>query len=183
VFIVVAEIKDIDLGWREIKKQLKLLNNSYTKIGIQGKKAEKKYPIKKNKTQGSKTKTTKKERATVAEVGLYNEFGTKNIPSRPFMRGSFEQHKKQVDLVKRSQYLKILDGKRTVKKALWVIGEFRTTKIKEKIRDLRTPPNAESTKKIKGSSNPLIDTGRMRASITHTEVLRGKEKEIINAKG
>lgn len=174
-FIVVANVEDIDLGWNRIKKELKLLNNSYTKVGIQGKEAKQEHPIKKGKGKNKKG-------ATIAEIGLYNEYGTPNakhpIPTRPFMRSSFEENKKQIDKAKASQYGKILDGKQTVKRALGLIGELMVGKVKKKITDLRTPPNADWTINAKGSSNPLIDTGRMRASITHVEVLQGKEKEI-----
>ena len=34
------------------------------------------------------------------------------------------------------------------------------------LTDLKTPPLAESTIRRKGSSNPLIDTGQLRSSIT-----------------
>jgi hypothetical protein len=37
--------------------------------------------------------------------------------------------------------------------------------VRKAIRDLDSPPNAESTIKAKGSSNPLIDTGQMINSI------------------
>lgn len=154
------DVKDIDLGWKKIKKELHLINKSFTKIGIQS------------------TAGTEEDGATIAMVGLYNEFGTKDIPARPFMRSSFEENKKQIEKIKASQYAKILAGKQTVKKALGLIGEFMVGKVKLKITSLRTPKNADSTIRIKKSSNPLIDTGRMRASIKHVEVLQGKDKEI-----
>lgn len=156
------KIKDIDLGWNKIKKELKLINNSYTKVGIQGNAGE------------------EKNGASIVMVGVYNEFGTPNakypIPARPFMRTSFEEQKKELKKIQDSQYQKILKGKTTVKRALGLIGEFMTGKVKEKITKIKSPPNAESTKASKGSSNPLIDTGRMRASVTHVEVIQGKVK-------
>lgn len=174
-------VKDIDLGWNRIKKELKLLNKSYTKIGIQGKEAKKEHPIRKEKGNNKKG-AGKTKGATIAEVGLYNEYGTPNakhpIPARPFMRSSFEENKRNIEKVKASQYAKILAGKQTVKRALGLIGEFMVGKIKLKITKLRTPPNAAWTIKSKGSSNPLINMGTMRAAITHIEVLQGKGKEI-----
>ena len=154
------EVRDIDLGWKKIKKELDMLNNSYTKVGIQGAAG--------NEENG----------ASIAMVGFYNEFGTddKRIPARPFMSSSFEEQKKEIEKIKRSQYSKVLGGMQTVRGALAILGEYMTGKVKMKITSLRTPPNAESTIRMKKSSNPLIDTGRMRASITHVEVLKGKEK-------
>lgn len=167
------QIKDVDLGWNKFKKQAKLLHNSYTKIGIQGNAGE------------------EKGGASIVMVGVYNEFGTPNakapIPARPFMRTSFDEQKKEIHRIQESQYVKILQGKTTVKRALGLLGEFMTGKVKEKITKITDPPNAESTRKRKegfGKSseasvakvNPLIDTGRMRASVTHIEVIQGKAK-------
>jgi len=39
--------------------------------------------------------------------------------------------------------------------------------VKQQITDLRSPPNAQSTIERKGSSNPLIDTGLMRQTVTY----------------
>lgn len=39
--------------------------------------------------------------------------------------------------------------------------------VKVYMTELKTPANAPSTIKKKGSANPLIDTGAMRASVTH----------------
>lgn len=172
---MVENVKDIDLGWNRIKKELKLINKSYTKVGIQGKKGNEEHPIKKKKGASKKG-------ATIAMVGLYNEYGTPNakhpIPARPFMRTSFDGNKKQIEKIKASQYAKILEGKQTVKRALGLIGEFMVGKVKLKITAIKSPPNAAWTIKSKGSSNPLIDTARMRNSVTHVEVIQGKEKKL-----
>ncbi len=39
------------------------------------------------------------------------------------------------------------------------------------IKDVKSPSNAASTIKQKGSANPLIDTGNMRQAVTHKETL------------
>ena len=39
--------------------------------------------------------------------------------------------------------------------------------VQQYMTDLKEPPNAKSTIKQKGSSNPLIDTGALRASVTY----------------
>ncbi len=155
-----ADVKDIDKGWRRIKKELKLLNNSYTLVGIQsnaGKEAD---------------------GQNIAAVGAYNEYGvpSKNIPARPFMRSTLNEQKSRLTGIKKSQYLKILSGIRSVERGLSLIGEFMTGEIKKKITTLKVPKNDPKTIRRKGSSNPLIDTGRMRASITHKEILRGHKK-------
>lgn len=147
------EIKDIDLGWRRIKKELKLIDKSYTQIGVQ-------------KDAGEE------DGQSIAAIAAYNEYGTDNIPSRSFMRSTFDEQQVKLKAVIKKQHSLILKGERTVKRSLGLIGEYMEGAIKKKITDLKTPPNKPATIRAKGSSNPLIDTGRMRASIRHVEVLK-----------
>lgn len=146
-------VKDIDLGWKRIKEELKLIDKSYTQIGIQ-------------KDAGEE------DGQAIAAIGAYNEFGTERIPSRPFMRSTFDEQRTKTKAIIEHQYGKILKGETSVKRALGSIGEYMEGEVKKKITTLKTPPNAPSTIARKGSSNPLIDTGRMRASIRHIEVLK-----------
>lgn len=58
------------------------------------------------------------------------------------------------------------------------VGVAAEGAIKQYITDLDSPPNKPSTIRRKGSSNPLIDTGNMRASVT-SKVARKKPQEGI----
>lgn len=55
-------------------------------------------------------------------------------------------------------------------------GLIAVGEVKQFMNDLSSPPNAASTIAKKGSSNPLIDTGALRESVTHV-VHRGKPSE------
>lgn len=46
------------------------------------------------------------------------------------------------------------------------VGLVAAGKVQEYMTDLKTPPNAKSTIREKGSDNPLINTGALRASVT-----------------
>ena len=48
------------------------------------------------------------------------------------------------------------------------VGIIATGKVQQYMTDLRTPPNAPSTIAKKGSSNPLIDSGMLRGSVTYS---------------
>ena len=61
----------------------------------------------------------------------------------------------------------IFTGKKSMKTVLSIMGELIKANIVQKIVSLRSPANAPSTIQGKGSSNPLIDTGRMRQSIDY----------------
>jgi hypothetical protein len=104
------------------------------------------------------------EGATVAEYATYNEFGTKNTPERSFLRSTVnERRDKYAGLLARAAGVAVDGG--AFLQELEKIGAIASSDVQNKIRDLSTPPNVPSTIQRKGSSNPLIDTGRMRQSI------------------
>ena len=99
----------------------------------------------------------------VAQVARYNEFGTLNIPMRPFFRNAINKNIKKWYATLQNA----INQNATPSKALSIVGEVARADIIQSITDLRTPPNAESTIKQKKSTNPLIDTGLMRRSVTY----------------
>lgn len=105
--------------------------------------------------------------ATVAEIGFWNEFGTVTIPERSFMRSTVQEEKKAIISLQRKLLKSISQGKMDIVKALGILGEFLSDKITQKIVSLREPPNKPATIKAKGSSNPLVDTGQLKNSITY----------------
>ena len=151
-----ARTKDIDLGWNRIQKELKLIDKSYTQIGIQ-------------KDAGNEDGGE-----SIADVGASNEYGLGQVPERSFIRSTFDEKRFKIYNIIDKKYSLVLKGKSTVKRQLALLGEYMEGAIKRKITNLRSPPNSQVTIKIKGSANPLIDTGRMRASMRHVEVIKKK---------
>lgn len=101
-----------------------------------------------------------------AQIAYWNEFGTDDgtIPPRPFMKISVEKNSKRwFNFIKKG----LLNNNFEIKKTINQLGSMVVGDIQKEITDLRTPPNAESTIKKKGSSNPLIDTGIMRNSVKY----------------
>jgi hypothetical protein len=152
-----AKVEDRDRGWRRIKRELKLMDKSYTKVGVQ---------------QGEIHKSADGELSDLVVIAAVNEIGTKRIPSRPFMRNAVDGNQMGIFKTQVEMYGDVSRGVKTVRTALATIGEFMTAKVKKEIKTLRTPPNAPATVKRKGSDNPLIDQGQLIQSITHVEVLR-----------
>ncbi len=103
-----------------------------------------------------------------AQVAAFNEFGTEKAPQRSFMRSTFDEKAdgEWSDLIATVEGA-VIDGRMTQPRALKVIGLKVQSDIQKKIVDLKVPANAPSTTKAKGSSNPLIDTGHMKNSITY----------------
>lgn len=59
-----------------------------------------------------------------------------------------------------------IKNKQAVDDLLEGVGLVAAGKVQEFMTELKTPPNAASTISKKGSDNPLIDTGALRASVT-----------------
>lgn len=103
---------------------------------------------------------------TVTDVALFNEFGTERIPERPFLRTAADATVEKRTRMTGELLTMITTGKMTLSQALSRMGVYMVSVIQKSITDLRTPPNAPSTIARKKSSNPLIDTGQMRQSVT-----------------
>ncbi|NJR73244.1 MAG: hypothetical protein HC773_05230 [Scytonema sp. CRU_2_7] len=145
----------IDRGWNSIRSNLRHANGSHTKVGIQ---------------QGS-TSSKDGKVSDLVMIAAANEFGTSTIPSRPALRQAFDNNRSQLSSVTQQAYDKMITGMMDSKAALGLIGEWMSDRMKRQITALRTPPNAPATIARKKSSNPLIDTGQYRNSISHVEVM------------
>ncbi len=105
---------------------------------------------------------------SVVTVAASNEFGNKasGIPERPFMRLANAAVRPKLEKVLKAR----LNPQRMIvdETTAGLLGETLKGEIQESIRNLRLPPNAPSTIERKGGkSNPLIDTGFMRLSVSY----------------
>ena len=104
-----------------------------------------------------------------AAVAAWNEFGTRRggrvqIPERPFFRSTLKRVVPQVrELVEEEIDPKSMTPDDDLADK---IGAYVSAQVQNGIVQLRDPPNAPVTIERKGSSNPLIDTGKMRQSVT-----------------
>jgi hypothetical protein len=106
---------------------------------------------------------------SVATVAYKNEYGFKNIPSRPFIRTTVREQKAAwVELTKKG-----IKAGYTLEHTLNLVGASMQTEIQYSITIWSDPPNAPSTVAKKGFQKPLIDTSLMRDSIKY-EVVEGK---------
>lgn len=96
----------------------------------------------------------------VAQVASENEFGTYKIPPRPFFRNAIKKNAN-----KWLQFFKNKAKTNTPYVSLGMLGELIRGDIVLSINQTNTPPNSQATIDAKGSSKPLVDTGKMRASV------------------
>lgn len=110
--------------------------------------------------------------AGVHEFGMTirQEKGNIIIPERSFLRSTFdEQNAKWFEFMQK-RIPALLEGRTSARQICELLGTRMVADIQKKIKSLDTPPNADSTIRAKGSSNPLIDTGGMRMRVTYKVV-------------
>ena len=87
---------------------------------------------------------------------------TVNIPARPWLNpGVNSGNEEYLKIIERT-----LEAGETLDKALERVGVVAVGMVQKYMTDLKSPANAPSTIKAKGSSNPLIDSGALRQSVT-----------------
>ena len=105
----------------------------------------------------------------VAAVAAWNEFGTRRggkvqVPERPFFRSALKSIVPKVREIIEDE----IDPKSMTPNDDLAdkIGAYAAAQVQNSIVRFRDPPNAPATIARKGSSNPLIDIGKMRQSVT-----------------
>ena len=103
---------------------------------------------------------------TVAEVAKYNEYGRKGIPPRPFMTRAVQTFEENPNAIRDAiENGVVKDGSKAGK----LLALMLANEIKEQISRGSFVPNSSSTIALKGSSRPLIDTGKMLGAVDWVE--------------
>lgn len=100
---------------------------------------------------------------SVATVAFWQEYGTYNIPARPFFRTAIKENKKKWLETYKQAFQQHQDGI----KALEITGTIAKGDIAQSITTFNTPANSPYTIEKKGSSNPLVNTGFMRSNVDY----------------
>lgn len=123
---------------------------------------------------------------SVLEVALFNEFGTRSIPERSFLRSTIDENESLINTWREELLRKIIDEDWSVEKALEAIGFRIQTLIQNKIKSNVPPPNSPATIKRKqalgvlgkevfeGRTSTLIESGLLLRSITYQVHLEGE---------
>ena len=110
---------------------------------------------------------------SIPTYAVYNEYGTKNIPARPFMREVAKEKPKVWIGTMVGHIRNRAADPQAWKDALGKAGEQMEKDIKNSIQNGSWNPNAPSTvaaKARKGKTepdHPLIDTGQMLAAVSY----------------
>lgn len=151
--------------WPMIQAQLRLANKSKVAVGFPG--------------DAPSSRASHGNGMTNAQVAIANEVGTGPgvepvVPSRPFVKQSFAgAHREPFIRNMRQLLTMITQGNMSTKLALERIGRMGETRVKDEIITGNFAPNAEFTKRKKGSDRPLIEHGKMQGAVTYKVRMRG----------
>lgn len=139
-------LTDRDLGYREILKRLAGVRDSATRVGIH-----------------------EDAESDLAVIAATNEYGSEDgrVPERSFLRATVDANQTTYGDELTAAVEAHIDGERLLTDGLDLLGARVAGDVQQFMTDLQEPPNAPSTIARKGSSNPLIDTGRLRSAIRH----------------
>lgn len=144
--VMSVKLIDFQKAQRELKRELdKFRSGKFVTVGI-------------HEDAGK----TEDGQMTQAQNGALQNFGNDKIPARPWLIPGVQSGIRDInDQIEHS----IANGA-TPDDTLDAVGAIAAGAVQQYVTDLKNPPNAQYTIDKKGSSNPLIDTGSMRASIT-----------------
>ncbi len=153
--------------WDKLKREIDKAAHSFIRVGILASKGG--------------NEPTEDGKISMVDLAAIHEFGTKIrrdtdegpivivIPERSFIRSTF--------LVRRVNELRTMQTKLAkaivekgmpVARALGILGMWASTEVRNTISQTDIPPPlAQSTIDAKGSTKPLVDTGRMINAITY----------------
>lgn len=107
-------------------------------------------------------------------LAIVHEFGIE-VPRRSFLRGTMTRMNAEWTKLLEQLARLLVAGKLDVPKALNLLGLRAANDVKATIqRSIGLAPNAPATIAAKGSSRPLVDTGRLLGSVDFDAVPGGK---------
>jgi hypothetical protein len=173
-----VDVVVVDKGWDKTMKEIKKLDDSYTAVGWFGNGGSPQNDVATRAAvneMGATIRVTDKMRGYLAGVlGIFLKKTTTEIkiPPRPFIKETARIFSKKLEQRKLIEYDNLLAGKFTARQILSRLGEFWVGALKWVITRGKFSPNSGATVRAKGSSRTLIDTGQMRNSTTHREIMK-----------
>ena len=103
--------------------------------------------------------------ASYVDIATWNEYGTRRIPSRPFIRISADTNRQAWAKMAQQCVNDVIDGD-SPRNAAQVIGHKMVEGIRKVFGDTsKLKANAPSTIAKKGRNEPLVDSGEMRRRV------------------
>lgn len=150
---------------KKMIKQARELNKSTVEVGYL--KKDEMAMIAGVQEFGARIRVTDKMRNYLAATGLPLKASTTHItiPERSFIRTGATESKEEVLRIANQQIVDVLTGSIKTHKFVEKLGETVKESIQKTAEELRNPSLHPYTVEMKGSSKPLIDTGKLLEAI------------------
>ena len=102
--------------------------------------------------------------ASYVDIAAWNEYGTRRIPSRPFIRISADTNKAAWEKLAQQCVNNVIDGD-SPRDAAQVVGHRMVEDIRKVFGSSELKANAPSTIAKKGRNEPLVYSGEMRRRV------------------
>jgi hypothetical protein len=115
---------------------------------------------------------------TVPVLAAIQEYGTANIPARPFLRRAATNGMGLLERVAAEEMAKVADGKQSPVRAMDAIGDAAAGRVLDTLETAQSwaAPNAPETVKRKGHDTPLLGTrGQLREELKYSVNDKGRE--------
>ena len=195
-----SSVEDRDLGFGAILAELRKLGEMEVRTGVQGTEDSELVKIatinefgsrqwkitgkqaywmalrivyKRVPAQGSNLSRAKN--AQVLEIARKLRGRIMKIPERSFLRSTFDGQRATLGTAVERVVGKVATGKAKAEEAAQKFAHLAETVFRRGLLAVKEPPNAPLTVKIKKSDQPLVDSGRLRASIRSVVAPRTKE--------
>src|SRR5690625_1670378 len=141
-------MKEIDHGLKAITRRMEKLNRREVTIGFHG---DDRYP----------------DGTDVAQVAIWNEYGTRNAPARPFMRTTGVRYMKDVQRSMARMANAVQMGHQVSFCAMKILGAEYKDHMQSALLTGPCALNAPLTMRQNGHGRPLVDTERMFDSVDY----------------
>lgn len=150
-----SDVKVDDRLWQKLVRAAHGLKEAYVKVGIM-------------RSEGGE----QVDGLSLVEIAAVHEFGSRTTPERSFIRRTTDAKRDAIAALCAKLCKQVVTDRMKPDRALAVLGAFGAAEVKKTITegDGIPPALAASTIKAKGSSRPLVDTGRMLNAITYEVV-------------
>lgn len=142
-----VNISDTDPGFCNLIASLRSLEDKKLKVGV--------LPSAGRNSEG----------VDLVDVAVWNEFGTRHIPARPFMRIAADKNENKWNRYAERCVDAALKNRANINNAVCLLGEQIKGDVQRVFGSGELAPNKASTIRRKGSSAPLIDHGDLRRNI------------------
>lgn len=145
------EVTDKDLGYRPVVNRMIATKDFGVTAGVHADAGS--YP----------------DGTAVSDVAVYNEFGTRDIKPRPFVRSTMDEKEPEYGRLIEKLMGDYVDGRINLQEIKQKFGRKMVDDIQKKILNWRSPKNEPSTIASKGFNDPLVNTRRLYDAITYEE--------------